>query len=110
MGMERVITFSGAVPSWKAIQQEAAAAGLTLTVRMIDNLPAFPDEVPEDGWKELRVGVSSGMITLRQQPGRLSLVIWGNADNALQSDSDRLAQACARAANGSPLPESGNAH
>ncbi len=110
MGMERIITYSDAAPSWQAIKQEATAGGLTLVVRMIDNLPAFPDEVPEDGWKELRVGVSSGMITLRQQPGRMSLVVWGNADNALQADSDRLAQACARAANGTVIPKSGNGH
>ena len=28
---------------------------------MIDGLPAFPDEVPEPGWKELRIGFASGM-------------------------------------------------
>jgi hypothetical protein len=107
MGMERVITYSGTAPSWNVIQREAAASELALVVRMIDGLPAFPDEVPEDGWKELRVGTSSGMITLRQQPGRLALVVWGNADHALQADSDQLAQACARAANGTLLPEPG---
>jgi hypothetical protein len=107
MGMERIIEFSGAAPSWQAIQREAAAGDLALVVRMIDGLPAFPDEVPEDGWKELRVGTPSGMITLRQQPGRLALVVWGNAAHALQADAEQLAQACARAANGSLLPEPG---
>ena len=93
MGQERIITFSGTSPSWEAIQREATAAGLTLTVRMIDGLPAFPDEIPADGWNEVRVGLMSGMVTVRQQPGRLSLVIWGNADETLRRDSERLAQA-----------------
>jgi hypothetical protein len=105
MGIQRIIEFSGAAPCWKAIQQEAAACGLPLVVRMIDGLPAFPDEIPEDGWQEVRVSMPSGMLTLRQQPGRLSLVVWGNADEVLQTESEIMAQACARAANGTAVQE-----
>src|SRR5580698_1668032 len=104
MGLEQIITFSGASPSWEAIQREAATAGLTLVVRMIDGLPAFPDEIPADGWNEVRVSLPSGMVTVCQQPGRIALVIWGNADEALRQDSERLARACALAVNGELQP------
>ena len=99
MGMERVIEFSGTTPSWHAIQRETTAIGLTLSIRMIDGLPAFPDEVPDDGWKEVRVSTPSGMISLRQQPGRLAIVVWGNADENLRHEWEQLASAVATAAN-----------
>ena len=28
-------------------------------------MPAFPDELPDPGWKELRVGTPGGMVTMR---------------------------------------------
>jgi len=50
---------------------------------MVDNLPAFPDEIPEPGWIELRIGLSGGMVTIRATPAGWDCVIWGNADPAL---------------------------
>jgi hypothetical protein len=67
---------------------------------MIDNLPAFPDEEPEPGWRELRVSLGGGMLTLRREPGRWSVVVWGNADEALRRDQDLLARVCAEAGGG----------
>ena len=67
---------------------------------MIDGLPAFPDEVPEAGWKELRVGFSSGMVTLRRGPNHLACVVWGNADGELLQCWESLAMACASAGDG----------
>jgi hypothetical protein len=108
MGMERVITFTGATSPWEAIQREALAAGLSVAMRMIDGLPAFPDEAPEAGWRELRVSTGAGMITLRQQPGQLAIVVWGNADESLRQEWERLVQACARAVNGTLQGEPGS--
>jgi hypothetical protein len=62
-------------------------------MRMIDNMPAFPDEEPDPGWKELRVTLGNGMITLRREPGMLRLITWGNADEATMRDQQLLEQA-----------------
>lgn len=67
---------------------------------MIDGLPAFPDELPEPGWKELRAGVSGGMATLRVVPDGFSCVVWGNAAGDLLIGWHRLCWACAAAGGG----------
>ena len=92
MGMSKSVAFDNAVPSWQQIQSAAAQAGLPLSLRMIDNLPAFPDELPEEGWQELRVGSPHGMMTLRKARKSIDCTVWGNADGQLQSDWLRLAQ------------------
>ena len=100
MGMERVVSFTGSAPSWPAIRDQLAAAGIDSQMRMIDNMPAFPDEEPEEGWKELRLGVAAGMVTLRREAGRIRVVVWGNADSALQREQEAVARACADAGSG----------
>lgn len=100
MGMERVVTFPGPEPDWPAVRDRLTGAGRTAEMRMIDNMPAFPDEEPEAGWRELRVSLGGGMITLRREPGRLRVVVWGNADEALRRDQDALVRACAEAGGG----------
>jgi len=54
MGQERVVRFAGEPPEWVVIRAKLAERGFAATLRMIDGLPAFPDETPEPGWKELR--------------------------------------------------------
>ena len=103
MGMERVVTFPGPEPGWPAVRDRIAAAGRTVQMRMIDNLPAFPDEEPEAGWRELRVSLGGGMLTVRREPGRLWVVVWGNADEALKLDQELLARACAEAGSGTAV-------
>ena len=100
MGMERVITFPGTEPTWPAVRDRIAAAGAGVQMRMIDNVPAFPDEEPEPDWRELRVSLGGGMLTLRREPGRWRIVVWGNADEGLRRDQELLARACAEAAGG----------
>jgi hypothetical protein len=98
MGMERVIAFSGRAPAWEAIQKELGAAGLPVVVRMIDGLPAFPDEVPAEGWREVRISTPAGMMTLRQQPGGIAVVVWENADEQLLREWEKVVEACMNAA------------
>jgi hypothetical protein len=99
--MERTITFVGPPPSWQSIRDQIAAKGLTVQLRMIDGLPAFPDESPEDGWRELRISTAGGMMTLRLEAGRLSVVVWGNAGSDLMAEWDAVVEACSTAVNGS---------
>jgi|SRR5947209_6890058 len=100
MGIERVVTFPGPEPSWPAVRDRIAAGGAAVQMRMIDNTPAFPDEEPEVNWQELRITLGGGMLTIRREPGRLRVVVWGNADEALRRDQEMLAKACAEAGGG----------
>ena len=100
MGMECIISFRAEEPTWSAIRKRIEAAGSTVQMRMIDGMPALPDEEPEDGWKELRVSLGGGMLTLRREPGRMRVIVWGNADEALKRDQEALARACAEVGGG----------
>ena len=44
MGVQRVVTFPAGEPTWPAVAAKLAEAGERPPVRMIDGLPAFPDE------------------------------------------------------------------
>jgi hypothetical protein len=101
MGLDITIQFpAGVVPAWEDIRSQLARVGELAPLRMIDGLPAFPDEAPAEGWRELRVGVAAGMVTIRCANSVLSCVIWSNADAALLAARERVAWACAAAGNG----------
>jgi hypothetical protein len=101
MGLDRTIRFPGGeAPSWEAIRAELARVGEPAPLRMIDGMPAFPDEAPEPSWRELRVGTAAGMVTVRRSGGALACVIWGSADAALTAAWNRVVWACAAAGGG----------
>jgi hypothetical protein len=108
MGLTLTIEFpTGSVPQWDAIRSQLARVGALAPLRMIDGLPAFPDESPEPGWRELRIGASAGMVTLQRSGDALTCVIWGNADAALLAARDRIAWACAAAGGGTVVAPAG---
>ena len=101
MGLDVTIRFpAGGVPAWGAVKQQLARVGEAAAIRMIDGLPAFPDESPEGEWRELRLSLSAGMVTLRRSGDSLSCVVWGNADADLLAARDPAAWACAAAGGG----------
>ncbi len=94
MGMDQKVIFAPEKsPTWRALVELLAQRKLSLQMRMIDGQLAFPDEAPPDAWRELRVGTSAGMITLRREADGITLVIWGNADENLLRDWNALAAA-----------------
>src|SRR5437763_2736387 len=96
MGVERTATFAaGAVLRWPALVQRMAGRGIPMQMRMIDGLPAFPDEEPPVEWRELRVGGDAGMVTLRRTPEGVSCVTWGSAEGGLRRLWDAVAWALA---------------
>lgn len=110
MGVQRIVRHdAGITADWSAIRERVVSAGETVILRMIDGLPAFPDETPEPGWQELRLGLTGGMVTLRREPAALVCVVWGNADPALLRSRDRLAWACAAATGGTVELDDGTA-
>jgi hypothetical protein len=97
MGMDLHIDFPPTASlAWSALRHALP----DLTLRMIDGELAFPDEEPTDGWRELRLGTSAGMVTLRRNERGATCVIWGNADASLQSAWRRVADAVAQITSG----------
>jgi hypothetical protein len=84
------------------VAAKLAAAGERPTVRMIDGQPAFPDEQPEDGWRELRVGFAAGMVTIARDGGRWRFTVWGTDDPPLLSVLDLCLSAAADALANTP--------
>lgn len=103
VGAERVVHFrAGTTPGWPEVAAKLVASGESPILRMIDGLPAFPDEVPDPTWKELRVGLAGGMVTLRRDADTIRCVIWGNDDPALRAALDTSVRAVASAGGGAP--------
>jgi hypothetical protein len=102
MGMDQKVIFpTEKTPTWPALQSFFAAKDVALQLRMIDGELAFPDETPPDAWRELRIGTSSGMITLRRDPDGITLVTWGNADQAMRQAWNALTWGIAHLSGGS---------
>src|SRR4051794_14494463 len=95
MGLDRTVAIAGPGPDWSRLAAGCAGRGVTLGLRMIDGLPAFPDETPPDEWRELRVSTPAGMVTLRRVPEGVQLVTWGNAEPALLAARDVVAEVLA---------------
>lgn len=98
VGAERVIRFpASGGPSWPAIVEKLAALGEQPVLRMIDGLPAFPNEIPESTWRELRISLRGGMVTLRRDGDAIRCVVWGDADAALSASWDVCCRAIGEA-------------
>ncbi|HEV3079561.1 MAG TPA: hypothetical protein VGY66_07270 [Gemmataceae bacterium] len=110
MGMEQTVNFpAGRPPSWPAARDLLASYGFPVQVRMIDGELAFPDEEPPENWQELRLGAPEGkVVTVKREPDRLVLVVWGNADAQLVQAWNALAWAFAELASGQIQTESGS--
>jgi hypothetical protein len=84
MGMEQSVSFEGQpFPSFTALRDFLGSRGFPLQMGMIDGQLAFPDELPEADWHELRLRTPQGMVTVRRHGTRLIFVTWGNADASM---------------------------
>lgn len=99
MGLELTVTFSD-IPSWSDVHELLTKRGVSIQVRMIDGQLAFPDEIPAEPWRELRVSDDAGMVTLRRDEKRITLVTWGNVEAPLLQLRNALAWAFAEVGNG----------
>jgi len=100
MGMDQTVTYAGPAPAWPAVAGLLAKSGFPVKVQMIDNELAFPDEVPPETWRELRIGTPNGTITARREADRVLLVTWGNADASMRQAWNALTWAFAEAGGG----------
>lgn len=102
MGIQRTIRFPGhAVPEWPSVTAKLVEAGESPVLRMIDGMPAFPDETPPSDWRELRIGLSGGMVTVkRTSDAEIACVTWGTGEPNLVASWNRLCEAFAVAGGG----------
>ena len=101
MGMEQTVSFaSGTVPAYTSVRDFLDARGFPLQMGMIDGQLAFPDELPEDNWRELRLRTPQGMVTVRRAAEKLVFVTWGNADATLSQAWNALVWAFAEVGGG----------
>jgi hypothetical protein len=101
MGMEQTVSFAGqTIPAYVAVRDFLAQRGFPLQMGLIDGQLAFPDELPEEPWRELRLRTPQGMVTLRREGERLIFVVWGNADAALVQAWNALVWAFAEVGKG----------
>jgi hypothetical protein len=107
MGMDQTILFAGPLPSWPAVSELLTRSGFPVQLRMIDGELSFPDEVPSDAWRELRLGTPLGMVTVRRAADRVTLVTWGNADAGARQAWNALTWAFAAAGAGQVQTEAG---
>jgi hypothetical protein len=108
MGMEYEVRFAGkACPGWPAVRDLLAGHGFPVQLRMIDGELAFPDEMPSEGWRELRLGTPQGMVTVRRASDHVAVVTWGNADASLRQAWNAIAWAYAEAGAGQVLTPAG---
>jgi hypothetical protein len=101
MGMEQTVSFAGkAVPAYPAVREFLGQRGFPLQMGMIDGQLAFPDEMPQDSWHELRLRTPQGMVTLRRDGEHLVFVTWGNADASMVQAWNALVWAFAQVGDG----------
>lgn len=108
MGLEVRVKFPAAiVVDWGGLLVGLAASGRPASVKMIDDLPAFPDEIPPEEWREVRLGFAAGMVTVRRAGTDLACVVWGSADAELAAAQAAVAQALAGQGGGVVSPPPG---
>ena len=102
MGMEHKVSIArNTAIVWTELTAYCNARAFPLQLRMIDGELAFPDETPPHDWRELRISTSGGMVTLRRDNDGISVVVWGNADDAMRQAWNALTLVLARVTGGS---------
>lgn len=95
MGIQRQIPKAeNQTVNWPQLFDMLQTHGEKAVIRMIDGMPAFPDEQPEANWKEVRIGLSAGMITVKKDSTQLTCVSWG--DESLSKTLDLVVEAISK--------------
>src|SRR5262249_2682647 len=97
MGMDHRVTPGTRSFTWTEFANLLAGRNFPVQLRMIDGELCFPDEMPPENWRELRVGSPQGMITLRRDEDGIAVVTWGEADAAMRQAWNAMAWAAAEA-------------
>lgn len=74
-------------------------------LRLVDGLPAFPDEILPSDFNEIRLALCGSMVTVVSESFGYRLVTWSNISPEFHEAVNRLAETLARAGNGTILLE-----
>jgi hypothetical protein len=92
--MGRAVEVEAARPLAEALA-ELAAGGVAVTVLMIDGALVPPNTAPPPSWSDVRLKTPAGTFALKRAGARVSVVAFGNADDATVAMMHRLAAALA---------------
>jgi hypothetical protein len=95
MGVEIAVPHRGPCPLGPVLAA-LAAAGVSATVAMVDGVLRAPGARLPDEWRDVRLRTPVGMVTLKRHPTGIAVVVFGNAEPALQ-DAQRKVAECLRA-------------
>jgi len=62
---------------------------------MVDNQLVSPKVPPPSTWQDVRLKTPAGTVTLKRNGNRVSLTVFGNADEALLAMQKRIAEVLA---------------
>jgi|CXWL01.1.fsa_nt_gi hypothetical protein len=95
MGLELTVT-TATPPSLARIITAFADAKLTCMLVMVDNRMLTPGAAPPDSWSDARFRFMAGTVTIVRRPTGLAVVVFGNADAALQEAQRTVAEVLTR--------------
>ena len=91
MGME--ITVARAEIDLAALLAKLAAEGFASSIMMVDNQLRMPNAAAPAAWHDVRLKTPGGTVTLTRRGGAIAVMVFGNADAALQEAQKRVAAA-----------------
>jgi hypothetical protein len=91
MGAEVIV--QGEPPPLRELLDRLASTGLPSTVMMVDGALQMPGAVPAGDWRDVRLRTPAGTVTLARRPKGVAVVVFGNADAALQAAQRQVADA-----------------
>jgi hypothetical protein len=92
MGLDVVVARTGPCPVAPLLER-LAAAGLPCSVIMVDNALHAPNLPVKDDWRDVRLKTPAGTLSIKRRPDGIAVVVFGNADAALQAAQRTVADA-----------------
>ena len=90
MGLEVVVARTAPCPLGSLLDR-LKADGITATLAMVDGVLQGPGATPPAAWRDARLRTPAGMVALRRASAGIVVVVFGNADAALQAMQRRIA-------------------
>jgi hypothetical protein len=92
MGLEVVVPRTGACAIADLVKR-LAQGGLSAQVLMVDGNLHGPNAPVKDDWRDVRLKLAAGTLSLKRRPDGIAVVVFGNADAALTDAQRQVAAA-----------------
>jgi len=87
MGLEKLVAVSDV-----KLEDVVRRLGDAMVV-MIDGALVAPGRALPETWREARLRTPGGTVTVARRPGGVAVVVFGNADEALRAQQERVVAA-----------------